>query len=268
VRYVVNSHWHADHTHGNQAFPDAQLIASANARRDVMQIDLPSLNRSLSITQTQLKQLRQDLRKQSDDALEKRSREQIKAREDYLQTISQLKILAPFVTLDDNLTIREGKQEARLLYLGTGHTDGDIILFLPVQKIAFVGDLFFNKALPNVADASILQWMKTLEELLQLNAEKFVPGHGPVGTKKEVEAFLRYFDELRSLVEPAVDRGDSLEQVTRELQVPEKYSSYQFQNFFPSNVQKMYSEIKALRLVPTPAEDASKTGPKQPLRQK
>jgi hypothetical protein len=83
-----------------------------------------------------------------------------------------------------------------------------------------------------------------------------------------VEAFYRYFDELRSVVEPAVDRGDSLEQAARELQVPEKYSSYQFQNFFPSNVQKMYSEIKALRLVPTPAEDASKTGPKQPLRQK
>jgi cyclase len=268
VRYVVNSHWHADHTHGNQAFTDAQLIGSANTRRDVMQIDLPSLNRSLSITRTQLQQLRQGSKKQSDDALEKRSREQIKAREDYLQNISQLKILAPFVVLDDNLTIQEGKQEARLLYLGAGHTDGDIILFLPAEKIAFVGDLFFNKALPNVQDASILQWMKTLEKLLQLNAERFIPGHGPAGIKREVESFLRYFEELKSLVEPAVDRGDSLEQVTRELQVPEKYASYQFQNFFPSNVQKMYSEIKALQLARTPAEDASKTDPKQPLRQR
>jgi len=79
---------------------------------------------------------------------------------------------------------------------------------------------------------------------------------------------LRYFEELKSLVEPAVDRGDSLEQATRELQVPEKYSSYQFQNFFPSNVQKMYSEIKALQLALTPAADPSKTEPTQPLKQK
>ena len=49
VRYVVNSHWHADHTHGNQAFAGAQIISSTNARRDMLQNDLPSLNRAVRI---------------------------------------------------------------------------------------------------------------------------------------------------------------------------------------------------------------------------
>jgi cyclase len=103
--------------------------------------------------------------------------------------------------------------------------------------------------------------MKTLEKILKLDADKFVPGHGPVGTRQDVERFLKYFEELRSLVQPAVERGDSLEEVTRDVQLPPKYASYRFQNFFASNVQKMYAEIKALQLSLIPAE-----GPQQPDR--
>lgn len=266
VRYVVNSHWHADHAHGNQAFEQAQLIGSVNTRRDIMQLDLPSLNRTIKITRTQMDKLRRDLAKVPAAAVKKSYREQIKAREDYLQTLSRLKILAPFVTLENHLKIREGKQEIQLKFLGTGHTDGDIVLFLPAIKIAFVGDLFFNKAIPNVQDAGILEWMETLKEVLKLNAEKYVPGHGPVGTQKDVEAFLGYFEELRALVEPAVERGDSMEQATREILMPAKYSSYQFQNLFPANVQKMYSEIKALKQASEPAEALPDDEQKRPVK--
>jgi cyclase len=247
ILYVVNSHGHPDHTHGNQVFGDAQRIGSSAARRDVLQSDLPSLNRTMSITQSQLEKLRREMGKETDAAQLKRLREQIKSREDYVQTMSRLKILAPFITLEDSLKIQDGKQEVRILYLGKGHTDGDIVLFLPAQKIAFVGDLFFNEAIPNVQDSSLLPWMKTIEELLKLDAEKFVPGHGAVGSKKDVEKFLAYFQELQSLVKPAVERGDTVDQVTKETALPAKFGSYRFQNFFPSNVQKMYSEIKALQ---------------------
>ncbi len=258
IRYVVNSHSHADHTHGNQVFQDAQLIGSTNARREVLEIDLPSLNRTMGITRSQLEKLRQEMTKETDAEAVQRFRALIKAREDYLQTTSRLKIMAPFVTLDDSLTIQDGALQAKIEFLGAGHTDGDIVLFMPSQKIAFVGDLFFNQAIPNVQDGNILQWMKTLKELLKLDADKFVPGHGPIGSKKDVEGFLDYFVDLKSLVEPAVARGDSIEQATRELQMPAKYSSYRFQNFFPSNIQKMYAELKALQLSSTPPAESSK----------
>ncbi len=254
VLYVVNSHAHPDHTHGNQVFTDAQLIGSSAARRDVLDSDLPSLNRTTGITNSQLQKLRRDFRVESDPAQIQRMREQIKTREDYLQTMSQLKITAPFVALDDGLRIQDGNQEVRIVYLGKGHTDGDIVLFLPAPKIVFAGDLFFNDAIPNVQDAFLLPWMKTLEELLKLDADKFVPGHGTIGDKKDVRRLLDYFEALHSLVKEAVDRGDTLEQVTRDLAVPAKFSSYRFQNFFPSNVQKMYSELKALQPpAPVPA---------------
>jgi len=266
VRYVVNSHAHADHTHGNQAFPDAQLIGSTSARRDMLEIDLPSLKRTMEITRNQLEKLRKDMSKETDTETLQRLRAQAKSREEYLQTVSHLKILAPFVTLDDSLTIEDGKLQVRIMFLGIGHTDGDVVLLLPSQRIAFVGDLFFNQAIPNVQDASILQWMKTLEAVTNLAADRFVPGHGPIGSKKDVEEFLDYFADLKSMVEPAVARGDSVDQVIKDIQVPAKYMSYRFQNFFPSNVQKMYAELKAQQLAAAPAGTFLKIGPEKPTK--
>jgi cyclase len=264
VLYVVNSHAHADHTHGNQAFADAQLIGSSAARRDVLQVDLPSLNRTAGITQSQIEKLRKEMSKETDTSQIKRLGEQIKSRQDYVQSISRLKILAPFITIDDTLRIQDGKQEVQLRYLGKGHTEGDIVMFLPAQKIAFVGDLFFNESIPNVQDASILPWMKTLEDVLKLDAEKFIPGHGAVGSRKDVEKFLGYFQELQNLVKESVERGDSMEQATRDIAIPAKLSSYSFQNFFPSNVQKMYAELKALQTPAVPAKQLPKTAAPNP----
>lgn len=266
IRYVINSHGHSDHTHGNQAFAEAHLIGSANARRDVMQVDIPSRDRTLSIAENQLRMLRQESKKNIDASSAARLQEQIKTREEYMQAISKLKIIAPSVIVDDTLTIRDGQKEARILYLGVGHTDGDIVLLLPELKIAFVGDLFFNKAIPNAQDGSILEWMNTLKEVAGLNAEKFVPGHGPIGTKKDVENFLAYFEELKRIVQAALDRGDSLEQATQQIQVPDKYSSYQFQNLFPANIQKMYVELKAQQ-PRIPSAEPSLAGPEKPARQ-
>jgi len=82
---------------------------------------------------------------------------------------------------------------------------------------------------------------------LKLDAEKFVPGHGLPGSKKDMEDFLNYLKDLRVLVQPAVDRGDSLELAISTIHVPKIYASYQFQSFFPANVQKMYVELHELQ---------------------
>ncbi len=255
VRFIVNSHFHADHTHGNQAFAgDAQIIGSTNARRDVLQKDLPALNRTLAIARSQIEKMRKDISSpETDAALREQLRSQINGRQELLDRMSKLKILPPLVTLDDRLSIVEGKRVAELRYIGAGHTDGDVILYLPSEKVVYLGDLFFNGALPNTQDGNILEWMKSLEEVLKIDADKYVPGHGPVGTRKDVKEFLGYFEELKALVEPAIERGDSVEQVLRDVQIPAKYASYKFANFFPANVQKMYAELRALQLA-APAE--------------
>jgi cyclase len=253
IRYVVNSHSHADHTHGNQVFPNAQIIGSTEARREVMESDLPLLNRTMETTRTQLEKLHKEIGNKESTTSATQQQREIKSLEDNLQTMAHLRILPPFVTLDDSLIVQDSKQEIRISFLGAGHTSGDVVLFFPSLKIAFTGDLFFEAAIPNVQDANILQWMKTLEEMLKIDAETFVPGHGNPGSKKDVAAFLAYFEYLKSMIQPAVDRGDSLEQVLHDIQLPVKYSAYRFRSFFPANVQKMYAELKELQISAPPA---------------
>jgi glyoxylase-like metal-dependent hydrolase (beta-lactamase superfamily II) len=265
VRYLVNSHFHSDHTHGNQAFPRAQsIIASTNGRRDILQKDMAAMSRTVATAQSQLERMRKDAAAEKDPAQKDALLRQAAARKSFLDRLLRLKILPPTMTFDDSLVIQDGTREVRLLYLGVGHTEGDAVLFLPAEKIAFVGDLFFNSAFPNCQDANLLAWMKTLEEVLKLDAEKFVPGHGPVGSRQEVQDFMSYLEDLKSMVEPAVTRGDSLEQLLRETRIPEKYSSYRFPNLFPANLQKMYAELRALLLASASAPE----GDRKPVPEK
>jgi len=248
VRYLVNSHFHPDHTHGNQAFAGVrQIIGSSNTRRDMLQKDLPNLNRMQWIAQSQVEQLSRDLSREQDAKKQEALRDQLSSRQVFMRRLASLKILAPGMTIDDSLSIIDGGREVQLLYLGAGHTDGDVVLYLPQEKVVFLADVFFNDAIPNVEDANMLGLIKTLEEALKLDAKTYVPGHGQVGARSDVETFLNYIEDLKALVEPAVARGDTLEQVIRDLHVPPKYASYGFQNFFPANLQKMYAELKGLQ---------------------
>ena len=268
VRYLVNSHFHPDHTHGNQAFGRIQhIISSSNARRDMMQKDQPALHRMLTVAQGQVDRMRKDLSKAESRDQKDALQAQMKAREEFLARMSRLRIIFPTMTVDDSLCIHDGAREIRIFVPGPGHTDGDLVLFLPVEKVVFLGDLFFNGAFPNSQDADLLGWIKTLAEIIKLDAEKFVPGHGPVGTKKEVSDFLAYLEELKALVEPAVSRGDSMDQVVRDTQMPAQYTSFGFPAFFPANVQKMYAELKSIQMAMptvTGAETPRKVPPEKP----
>jgi cyclase len=261
IRFVVNSHFHPDHTHGNQAFPEAQFVGSVATRRDVNEIDLASRNRTVGIAKQQIEELRRQIAKGGDPAQLQKARESIKQREEYLDSVSPLKIIPPSITFEDSLVIHDEETELVLKRLGSGHSEGDTVLYLPGKKTLFLGDLFFNKAIPNVQDAHILEWIQTLKKALKLDAVKFVPGHGPMGTRKDVESFLAYLEEIRFLAGEAIARGDSMEQATQGIQLPPKYSGYRFQNFFPANIQKIYSELKAEIQKKSEAEKLQKESP-------
>jgi cyclase len=265
IQHVVYSHFHPDHTHGTQSLQGTpQIIGSTISRSEILQKDVAALNRSVAAAQTQLEKMRKALDEEADPIAKRRLRTQINTRQEFFDRMSRQSVLAPIVTVDDSLLLVDGKRQIQIRYLGKGHTDGDLILYLPAEKIVFLGDLFFNAALPNVQDATLLVWIKTLEEALKLDAEKFVPGHGAVGSREDVKAFIKYLEELRGWIEPAVARGDGLDQVIHEVQLPGKYSSYGFQNFFPSNVQKMYEELKTQQLEAEAAQAEAEKKLKKP----
>jgi cyclase len=222
------------------------------------------MNRAVGSAQVQVDRIRKELAQAKSPEQQEELRRQIQTRQDFLDRMTRLKLAPPLIAFDDSLVITEGERSVELLSPGIGHTDGDIVLFLPAEKIVFAGDLFFNAAVPNTQDGSMLEWIKTLAELLKLDAEQFVPGHGQPGTKDDVRKFRSYLEELKAAVEAGLQRGDSLEQVLRNCRIPPAYTSFQFQNFFPANVQKMYLELKALQpAAPATDETVKKTEPEK-----
>jgi len=266
VRFVVNSHFHPDHTHGNQAFPGAQEISSTETRRLILEKDLPARNRALSMAESQLQKLRKDVDQVEDAQLHRQMQAQIDSRRELVESLSRQKIVPPILTFDNRMIIRDGTEEVVLLHLGPGHTEGDIIMYLPAEKIAFTGDLFFNAALPSTQEAKLLEWKGTLEKALELDADKFVPGHGSVGSRRDVQEFLAYLETLRMQVEEAITRGDTIEDLLGNTKIPSRFAHYRFQNFFPANLQKMYTELKARQSALNPEEGSGEKGSKKQQR--
>jgi DNA-binding transcriptional MerR regulator len=83
--------------------------------------------------------------------------------------------------------------------------------------------------------------------LNQYPSAKFVPGHGEVATAVEMREFRDYLEELRSRVKQAIAAGLTIEQTKQQLNLPEKYKSFAFQNFAQPNVEDMYKELQGTK---------------------
>jgi glyoxylase-like metal-dependent hydrolase (beta-lactamase superfamily II) len=85
-----------------------------------------------------------------------------------------------------------GGQVVELIYPGPSHTDDSIMVYLPDRKILFTGDMLFTNYHPNIANGDVDSWLKVLDKVAALDAEKIIPGHGPVSGKKDILAMKDY----------------------------------------------------------------------------
>jgi glyoxylase-like metal-dependent hydrolase (beta-lactamase superfamily II) len=270
VRFLVNSHFHPDHTHGSQAFAAAgtgggapDFLASLQTRRAILQKDIPALNRGMTVAHEQIAELRRALASTPAEG-QAALRAQIAQRQAFLERVGGLRVQAPLLAVEDFLEIGGGKRAVELRYLGRGHTEGDLVLVVPSARVVFTGDLFYNDALPAAQDAYLLDWITTLGALLQLDVDTFVPGHGRPGTREDVKRFLRYLEDLKALVQPAAARGVPVESVLRGTLLPAEYGAFRFRNFFAANVQKMYQELRAASAGAAAGKPATGAPPRKP----
>jgi len=140
-----------------------------------------------------------------------------------------------------------GKREVVLFTL-PGHTGGDVLAYVPDANVLFTGDLGWSKTLPNLVDATVIDWITSLDKILsQYPTAKFIPGHGEVATAAEMRDFREYLVDLRNRVKQAIADGLTIEQAKRQLKLPDKYQSFAFQNFAQPNVEDMYKELKGTK---------------------
>jgi len=215
IRTVVNTHFHFDHTHGNEVFaPAADVIGHEYARRTILAGVLQ--NRTARSVIDPVTPRIEDWKKQmaaETDAAKKASlKQQIDVWEVYLQGLASVHPVAPNVTLKDGekRTLRRGSREIQILSFGPAHTGGDLIVYLPKERIICSGD-FLTGGTPYMTDAYPAQWVDALDALRKVDFETVLPGHGEMFTgKSRIDDTQEYLRDVWKQVGELKKKGTSV----------------------------------------------------------
>jgi cyclase len=199
VKYVIDSHYHYDHAHGNQIFgPDVQVIGHENTRTRMLTNVLEQYTYLTSVEPipARVAALRERIGKENDPQQKALLERQVNNSLAYLEQVKETKVTPPNVTLERKMTLFRGGREIQILFFGRGHTDTDIVVYLPKERIVCTGDLM-ESVLSYMGDAYADEWPATLERLMTLDFDTVMPGHGVVFKGKgHIEAFQRYLRDL------------------------------------------------------------------------
>lgn len=247
VKYAVNSHYHLDHTGGNQLL--AQLRIPIIGHDRLMEWQTTKNRRFLPTADELLKRIA-DAKKQLNEtpADQTDRRDQLERQLRRLDAMTMIKLTNPTITFSaGTMRLYLGQREV-LLFTLPGHTGGDVLAYVPDANVVFTGDMGWRKTLPNLVDATVNDWITSLDKLLtDYPTAKFVPGHGEVATADELREFRDYLADLRSRVKQAIADGLTLDQAKERLKLPEKYKAFAFQNFATPNVENMFKELSGTK---------------------
>jgi len=191
IKFILNTHWHGDHTGGNSHFGEkAPIIAQENVRK-----------RMASGGKTR-----------------------------FGETKPAPKVALPVVTFEDKVSVHLNGEDIRAIHFPGGHTDGDAVIFFTQSNVVHMGDDFFNGMFPfiDIDSGGSVQGMiaggeKVLAEVP--DTVKIIPGHGALGTKEDLRRFITMLKETSAAVEAGIKQGKTLDQLKSE-KVLAKWDAY------------------------------------------
>ena len=151
----------------------------------------------------------------TDAAAKARLQTQLQATENNLASQKELKPTPPNVTLTNQMTLFRGKREIQIRFLGRGHTAGDVVVYLPNEKVVMTGD-FLTAGLSNMSDSFPNEWADSLDALKKLDFDTVLPGHGEAFTDKaKIDYFQAYLRDVWSQVSRLKQQGVSAEEASK-----------------------------------------------------
>ncbi len=180
IRYLVDTHSHWDHAWGNEEFPDATIIGHENCYEEMVDVEW---NR----------QWREKV---------------VSSGDPWSEEAKLVNITPPNLTFETSMRLYIGR-EVRLLFLGRAHTGGDTHIYLPDDGIVFCGDVAQDGGMPFLADSYPSEWPATDDRLVELNAPRFVSGHGPVGEHAALVEARDFIHDMVGSLEAAKREGRS-----------------------------------------------------------
>ncbi len=203
LNYLINTHWHGDHTQGNMALGHhAQIIAHDNVRARLL-------------TTQEIKLFKMVSKPYPKHAL-------------------------PAITYAKRLSLHINDEDIEVVHFPKGHTDGDSVVFFKKANIVHMGDHFFSGMFPFVDvdhGGNVLNMAKNISLILEMIDDKtrVIPGHGPLSTKKELQAFHDMLIDTSAEVSAMKAKGLSLEEIQKK-SLSKKWAAWEANSFFPANV--------------------------------
>lgn len=232
VRYLVNTHWHQDHSGGNAqyraAFPAVAILAHRETRAldDATSPGLPAVfERDVAAAKKTAEAALAKGTTPSGAPLPERLRklfqDQVDQADAVLAQAKRFTYQAPTLTFEDGVDIDLGGRMALVRHLGRGNTAGDLVVYLPQERILAVGDLLVHPV-PYTFDGYPREWARTLEMVAAYDTVAIVPGHGDV--QRDKTYLLQFRDLLRAVVaqvEAALraDAAITLDEVKKKVDV-------------------------------------------------
>ena len=191
-KFVLNTHWHGDHTGGNNDFsPYATIIAHHNVRKRLME-------------------------EQSNM---------------FATTPARPKEAWPVITFDESLTLHFNNETIKVLHLPNGHTDGDSIIYFTESNVVHMGDHYFAGMFPFVDIASggnVLKFTDNVKKSIESIPDdiKIIPGHGPLSNKDELIIYYKMLQDSIQYVQQNINKGMTLEELL-EKGLPDDLKSWE-----------------------------------------
>lgn len=221
IKYLVYTHYHGDHTQGAQSFPGSTvIIAHQNTLKQMQQEGAARIEKDIAVyfprQVTDLEEKAAKLKAEQSPELEETEKE-LELRRFQIKDYQRLKLVLPEITFEEQAFIYLGGHKVELIFLGEGHTEGDILVYFPDEKAIEMGDLLgypgeeeertrsldvfkrLEKMEPAQKENILLgieNHIRTLEKAVTLDFEKAIPGHGKLTDKRGAINHLAFSRKL------------------------------------------------------------------------
>lgn len=212
ISYVINTHVHDDHWLGNGFYKEhgAKIVGSHVFKSEVSPHEKTRMEKSITEA-----------------------------------AFSQTVVTLPSMFIDKDQMIQVSENVVKLIHLkGSGHTKGDIIVYIPHLKAAFAGDLIFNSRVLSLRDGNINNWIKSLEKLESMNLDYLIGGHGELTAKDSLMMTKKYLLLLKSAVKEALDDGVGIDEAVKGIDFKAFKEISMYKELHKRNVDTAYRSLE------------------------